>query len=90
MSPTVYKAGRYGFGETSAAALEDLGFDVDISINPRMNFAGQGGPDFSFFDTRPFLFGRTRRLLECTLSDFSWKLKLPRAWMTLTSFRFMK
>lgn len=68
MSPAVYKAGRYGFGETTAAALEDLGFDVDISINPRMNFAGQGGPDFSFFDTRPFLFGRTRRLLEIPCS----------------------
>ena len=68
MVPTVYKAGRYGFGETTAAVLEDLGFDVDISINPRMNFAGQGGPDFGLFDARPFLFGRTRRLLEIPCS----------------------
>jgi hypothetical protein len=67
-SPTVYKAGRYGFGETTAAVLEDLGFDVDISINPRMNFAGQGGPDFGDFDARPFVFGRTRRLLEIPCS----------------------
>jgi hypothetical protein len=68
MAPTVFKAGRYGFGETTAAALEDLGFDIDVSINPRMNFADEGGPDFSRFDTRPFLFGRTRRLLEIPCS----------------------
>lgn len=68
VEPTVFKAGRYGFGETTARTLEDLGFDVDVSINPRMNFADEGGPDFGGFDTRPFLFGRTRRLLEipCT------------------------
>jgi hypothetical protein len=66
--PTVFKAGRYGFGETTASTLEDLGFDVDASINPRMNFAHEGGPDFGRFDTRPFLFGRTRRLLEIPCS----------------------
>jgi hypothetical protein len=68
VAPTIFKAGRYGFGESTADALEALGFDVDVSINPRMNFAAEGGPDFGRFDTRPFLFGRTRRLLEvpCT------------------------
>jgi hypothetical protein len=68
VTPTVFKAGRYGFGETTADALEALGFDVDVSINPRMNFAGDGGPDFGRFDTRPFLFGRSRRLLEVPCS----------------------
>lgn len=67
-APRVFKAGRYGFGETTAAALEHLGFDVDVSINPRWNFAREGGPDFGRFDTRPFLFGRTRRLLEIPCS----------------------
>jgi hypothetical protein len=68
VTPTVFKAGRYGFGQTTADALEKLGFDVDVSINPRMNFAGEGGPDFGRFDTRPFLFGRERRLLEIPCS----------------------
>ena len=68
VTPTVFKAGRYGFGESTADALESLGFDVDVSINPRMNFAAEGGPDFGRFDTMPFLFGQKRRLLEvpCT------------------------
>ncbi len=68
VTPTVFKAGRYGFGETTADALEDLGFDVDLSINPRMNFSSEGGPDFGRFDTRPFFFGRARRLLEVPCS----------------------
>jgi hypothetical protein len=68
VSPKVFKAGRYGFGPSTADALEDLGFDIDVSINPRMNFAAEGGPDFSRFDTRPFLFGQRRRLLEIPCS----------------------
>jgi hypothetical protein len=66
--PRVYKAGRYGFGPTTAQALEALGFDVDASVNPRMDFSGDGGPSFSDFRPEPSFFGRTRRLLElpCT------------------------
>jgi hypothetical protein len=66
--PRVFKAGRYGFGATTATALESLGFDVDLSINPRMNFSIEGGPSFSRFDTRPFFFGSHRKILEipCT------------------------
>jgi hypothetical protein len=66
--PRVYKAGRYGFGPTTASALESLGFDIDVSVNPRMNFASEGGPSFDTFDATPFFFGARRRLLEvpCT------------------------
>jgi hypothetical protein len=66
--PAVYKAGRYGFGSTTASALEALNFSVDVSINPQMDFTAQGGPSFEAFDTRPFLFGRRRRLLEIPCS----------------------
>jgi hypothetical protein len=68
IKPRVYKAGRYGFGRFTAALLEKLGFDVDTSINPCMDFSADGGPSFDRFDACPFLFGRSRRLLElpCT------------------------
>ena len=66
--PKVFKAGRYGFGPTTAAALEALDFDVDVSVNPRMNYTSAGGPSFDDFDTTPFFFGRTRRLLEVPCS----------------------
>jgi len=66
--PTVFKAGRYGFGPTTAAALEALDFDIDVSVNPRYDYTGEGGPSFGAFDTKPFFFGRNRRLLEIPLS----------------------
>lgn len=66
--PRVYKAGRYGFGQTTAAIVESLGFDVDASVNPHMDFRGDGGPSFEGFAATPAVFGRQRRLLElpCT------------------------
>jgi hypothetical protein len=66
--PAVYKAGRYGFGPTTAAALEALDFSVDVSVNPRMNYTSEGGPTFDAFDTTPFFFGQHRRLLESPCS----------------------
>jgi hypothetical protein len=66
--PKVYKAGRYGFGQTTAEILESLEFDVDASVNPHMDFRTDGGPSFEGFGVEPALFGRRRRLLEvpCT------------------------
>jgi len=67
-SPAVFKAGRYGFGATTAAAIEALGFDIDVSVNPRMDFRPVDGPSFESFDARPFFFGQRRRLLEIPCS----------------------
>jgi phosphatidylinositol alpha-1,6-mannosyltransferase len=64
LQPTVYKAGRYGFGPSTAALLEDEGFLVDTSLIPRTRYTEAGGPDFSAFDYGPFWFGARRRLLE--------------------------
>jgi phosphatidylinositol alpha-1,6-mannosyltransferase len=64
VQPTVYKAGRYGFGPSTASLLEDEGFLVDTSLIPRTRYTQAGGPDFSGFDYGPFWFGARRRLLE--------------------------
>lgn len=68
VTPRVYKAGRYGFGRTTAETLETLGFDVDVSVNPHMNYESDGGPSFEGFAPVPGFFGERRRLLEvpCT------------------------
>ena len=70
--PRVYKAGRYGFGPSSAAIIESLGYDVDTSVIPHMDFSSERGPDFSGFTVRPAMFGDKRPLLElpCTV-DFT-------------------
>lgn len=62
--PTVYKAGRYGFGPNSASLLEDEGFETDTSLIPRTSYRDSGGPDFAAHDYAPFWFGNRRRLLE--------------------------
>jgi len=62
--PTVYKAGRYGFGPNSAGLLETEGFEVDTSLIPRTSYIDSGGPDFAAYDYAPFWFGTHRRLLE--------------------------
>jgi hypothetical protein len=63
-----YKAGRYGFGRSTAQILETLGFDVDLSVNPHMDFTADGGPTFEGFEPVLSVFGEQRRLLElpCT------------------------
>jgi len=68
VTPRAYKAGRYGFGSTTADILESLGFDVDLSVNPHMDFSADGGPNFEGFEPVPSFFGQRRRMLElpCT------------------------
>jgi phosphatidyl-myo-inositol dimannoside synthase len=62
--PTVYKAGRYGFGPNSASLLEQEGFETDTSLIPRTSYRDSGGPDFAAHDYAPFWFGNQRQLLE--------------------------
>ena len=68
LRPRVYRAGRYGVGPATAGILEDLGYRVDLSVVPRADFTGDGGPDFGAFDARPYRFGRDRGLLEIPLT----------------------
>ncbi len=62
-TPRTYLAGRYGNGPDSAAILEQLGYEVDISVAPPIDYSGDGGPDYSGFSAAPFWFGRERDLL---------------------------
>ncbi len=66
--PKVYKAGRYGIGPNSHAILEELGYEVDTSPSPPMDYRTDGGPDFSAWPLAPSWAGAARRLLvlPCT------------------------
>jgi len=46
--PLCFRAGRWGFGPKTAAAIDRLGYRIDTSISPTMDWSGHGGPDFSF------------------------------------------
>jgi hypothetical protein len=66
--PRVYKAGRYGFGRNTAAILEELGFEVDLSFFPPFDLREDGGPDYARCGAEPRWLGRERRLLALPMT----------------------
>jgi len=71
VTPRTYKAGRYGISRASLRTIEEVGFDVDLSVAPTFDYSNQGGPDFSLFGAAPYWFGHKRKMLELpTTSGF--------------------
>ena len=66
--PRIFKAGRYGFGQATAAVLERLGFEIDVSFLPHWRYDDQGGPSFIAAPTDPFWLLPDGRLLEIPLT----------------------
>lgn len=66
--PTVYKAGRYGFGPNTARLLADLGYTVDTSMVARTSFADDGGPDYTGLSADPAWLAGPGRVLELPLT----------------------
>ena len=67
--PTIFKAGRHGFGSNTGRVLGDLGYRVDCSSVPYTSFAGDGGPVFYGQRDQPFWLDRDRRLLEIPVTN---------------------
>jgi hypothetical protein len=55
VEPTAYKAGRYGVAAATVRTLQALKFQVDLSVNPHMDYTPQYGPSFAQFDAKPFM-----------------------------------
>jgi hypothetical protein len=66
--PTIFKAGRYGFGPNTQAALVELGYRVDCSFVPHTDFSADGGPDFRGVPDVPHWLDEEGGLLEVPLS----------------------
>ena len=92
VAPRVYKAGRYGFGETTADTLEALGFTVDASVIPHMDFTNEKGPTFIGHTPTPATFGRTRKMLEapCTTGFIGTARKSGEPLHRMASASFLK
>jgi hypothetical protein len=67
--PTIFKAGRYGFGETTRRVLIELGYRIDCSYVPHMSFAADGGPSYYRTPDQPFWLDREAGLLEMPLTS---------------------
>lgn len=70
--PRVFKAGRYGIGRSTVEILDQMGFHVDVSVSPRMDFSQVGGPCFTEFDSRPFFLTPTLLECPCTIDYAGW------------------
>jgi hypothetical protein len=66
--PVVYKAGRYGAGFRTTAALAALSYEIDTSVLARTDLTAEGGPDFSRCGSAPYWFGTERRMLEIPMT----------------------
>jgi len=64
--PTSFRAGRYGLDDKGAAILKELGYIVDSSVCPYMDYSDDGGPDFRTATWRPYFVGN--KLLEPSLT----------------------
>lgn len=64
VTPTAFKAGRYGIGANTPGILRELGFEIDLSFCPAFDYSKEGGPDFTDHHAEPFWFGPDNQLLE--------------------------
>lgn len=47
MAPVTFRSGRWGFDQTVAENIHRLGYKVDTSVSPYLNWKSYYGPDFS-------------------------------------------
>jgi hypothetical protein len=66
--PLVYRAGRYGIGPNSLAALARLGYRADTSMRSGYDYSSQDGPDFSAVASHAFHTGPAQSILELPLT----------------------
>jgi len=66
--PVVFKAGRYGFGRSTATAIRDLGYRIDCSFVPYTDFRAMHGPSFVGTPPEPFWLDGEKTLLEVPLT----------------------
>lgn len=66
--PVSYKAGRYGLGVNSESILEKLGYSIDLSVCPPVDYSADGGPDYSHYNAEPFWFGQNNTKLEIPIT----------------------
>lgn len=62
--PTLFRAGRYGFGPNAIEALPRLGYEIDCSVLPWRDLRPRGGPDFHDFGASPFWLDRKSGFIE--------------------------
>lgn len=63
-APTIFKAGRHGFGPSTARAIAALGYKVDCSLLPHNDLSSDGGPNFLGARDEPYWLSDAPDVLE--------------------------
>jgi len=91
ITPICFRAGRWGFNSKVAEVISDMGYRIDTSITPFINWSKYGGPDFT--DARHYAYRfdaedvnemkRTGKLIEIppTIGFFQKRFNLCRCIM---------
>jgi hypothetical protein len=66
--PSIYRAGRYGIGPETFAALARLGYRADTSMRSAYDYVPDGGPDFSAISNHAFRTGSDGAIVELPLT----------------------
>lgn len=66
--PLIYRAGRYGVGPNTFAALARLGYRADSSMRARYDYSPDGGPDFAAIPNHVFRTGPDGSIVELPLT----------------------
>ncbi|MGZ8361579.1 MAG: polysaccharide deacetylase family protein [Allosphingosinicella sp.] len=66
--PTIFKAGRHGFGPNTQQVIAELGYRIDCSQLPFTDLSHDGGPDFRSTPADPHWLDRPGGLLEVPLT----------------------
>jgi len=56
VKPVSFRAGRWGFSRSVAMALKELGYRIDTSVSPYVDWSDEHGPDYSQFQLLPYRF----------------------------------
>ena len=72
--PTSFRAGRYGMNIAGIKNLVELGYTVDSSVCPFMDYSADGGPNYFNFPFRPYYVGET---FDSPMKDKTGLLEIP-------------
>lgn len=69
VSPSIYRAGRYGVGPNTAKILKANGILIDSSVRARFDYSSGGGPNFARHPLHPYWIDAAHSLLELPLTS---------------------
>ncbi len=70
--PLIYRAGRYGVGQTTAKILTECSIAIDTSVRARFDYSASGGPNFRDFPVQPWWIDKRQGLMELPLTTVFW------------------